>query len=157
MTKRALLGGGAVILALALSGCSSSPKVGELETDGLISACLNSAIPDAQDSNTTIEGPVSAVATEDGNDGTEVHIIFDARDSNGTADPAQCTLTVSGKKVTELDVGSPDSEPGTEVEGAAERWNDKHAEDWADGGGPDPAPAPEPGDSGGSEENPYGS
>lgn len=142
MKKQTLLGGSALILALALSGCSSAPKVEEVDTDGLIAACLNGAIPDAQDSNTTIEGPVSAVATEDDDDGTEVHVVFDARDGNGTADPAQCTLVVSGEKVTDLDFGSPDSELGTTVEGAADRWNDKHAEDWVDGGGPEPAPVP---------------
>src|SRR5699024_2928531 len=138
MNKRTLLGGGALVLGLALTGCSSAPTVGELETDGLIAACLDAAIPVAQDSNTTIEGPVSAVATQEGDDGTEVHIIFDARDENGTADPAACTLTVSGEEVTELELGSPDSDPGTEVEGAMDRWNEQHAEDWLDGGGPEP-------------------
>lgn len=150
MNKRTLLGGGVLVLGLTLTGCSSAPTVGELETDGLIAACLDAAIPFAQDANTTIEGPVSTVATQDGDEGTEVHVIFDARDENGTADPAACTLTVSGETVTEMEVEAPESEPGTEVEGAADRWNDQHAEDWLDGGGPDPVPAPQPDGSSGA-------
>lgn len=149
MKKLMLVGGATAFVALVLSGCSSSPTVGDVETDGLIAACLDGATPIAQDSNTHIEGPVSNVAT----DGDEVAIVFDARDENDTADPAQCTLIVSGDKVTAFDLGAPDSDPGTAVEGAVERWNDKHAEDWSKGKGPDPVQAPSP--DAGSSESPY--
>lgn len=151
MKNRTLLGGGALLVVLALAGCSPSPKVGDVDTDALIATCLNGASPAAQDSNTLVEGTVSAVNTEDGDDGVDVNIVFDARDENNTADPAQCTLTVAGEKVTEFDLGSPDSDSGTAVEGAMDRWNDKHAEDWAEGNGPDPVDAPDPGNSSSAE------
>lgn len=151
MKNRTLIGGGALLIALALTGCSSGPKVGGIDADALIATCLDGATPAAQDSNTSVEGTVSAVNTEDGDDGVDVNIVFDARDENNTADPAQCTLTVAGEKVTEFDLGSPDSDSGTEVEGAMDRWNDKHAEDWADGKGPDAVEAPEPGNSSSAE------
>lgn len=142
MKNRVFLGGGVVAIAIALAGCSPSPKVDDVDTDALIAACLDGATPVAQGSKTFIEGTVSSVNAESGDSGTDVRIVFDARDEDKTASPAQCTMTVESGQVTETSLGGPDSDHGTEVEDAAERWNDKHAEDWVDGSGPDPVDAP---------------
>lgn len=143
MKHRTLLGVSGIGLALVLAGCSSSAaQVETVDADTLVAGCLNAAIPVAQDSNTFIEGTVSSITTKPEDEGTEVHIIFDARDANGTADPAACTMVVAGESVTDFDLGSPDSDLGAPVEGAVEQWNDNHAEAWVDGGGPEPVELP---------------
>lgn len=145
---RVLAGTGSVFaLAVTLSGCSSAPEVAGTDSDALIAACLNGAEELAQEEeNATVEGSVSSVTTEENDDGkTEVFIVLDARDENGTADPAQCELTVAGGTVEEFVLGSPDDgDMPPAVDGAQERWNDDHAEDWADGGGPEAIAAPDP-------------
>lgn len=147
--------GTTLTLTLALAGCSSAPEVAGIDSDALISTCLDGAQAIAQEDDTTVEGTISAItsaADEDDSDETNVHIIFDARDDNQTASPAACTFTVGDGEVREFEVESPESgDMDPAVEGAVERWNDKHAEDWAAGDGPDPvnAPTPESGGGGG--------
>lgn len=147
--------GSALALTLTMAGCSSAPEIGDVDSDALIATCLDGAQTIAAEDDTTVEGTVSSVtATDEDDDGNDdnmqVHIIFDARDDNQTADPAACTMTVGGEQVQEFKVESPeDGDMWPDVEDATERWNDKHAEDWADGDGPDALSAPEP-ETGGS-------
>lgn len=148
---RVLVGAGtALTLAAALSACSSAPEIESSDSDKLIATCLHGAKNVGEEDELTLDGTVSSVTTssEEGEDGTKVHVIFDAREENGTADARQCDLSVEGADIEEFRIKSPESgDLPPAVEGAADRWNDEHAEDWADGGGPDPvaAPAPETG------------
>lgn len=149
MRTRTLAGGGAVVMALALTGCSSAPEVGGLSTDGLIAGCLEQMQPMAEDSGNSIKGTVIDVATQEPDDdeeGTLLHVAFDAVDDDGDEDDAACTMTIIDGEVTAMEGEAPDDDPGTEVEDAAQRWNDKHAEDWAEGDGPEPIEVPEPKD-----------
>ena len=143
---RALAGTGtALTLTLALSACSSAPEVAGVDSDELISTCLDGAKSVAEEDDLTVEGTVSSVTTsEDDEGGSKVHIIFDAREQNGTADARQCDLSVGDGEVQEFRIKPPESELPAAVEDASDRWNDKHAEDWADGGGPEPVAAPSP-------------
>lgn len=144
MRNRTGFGLSALGAVLVLAGCSSAPAVEALDTDTLIATCLDAAEPVAQEDGTTLEGTVSSVTTDREDGQTGVYVVFDARDSNNTADAAACTMVLSGESVSELKLGTPSSELGTPVEDAVDRWNDKFAEEWAAGEGPEPAPAPEP-------------
>lgn len=145
---RALAGAGTVLtLAVTLSACSSAPEIEESDTDELVSTCLDGAKSVGEEDDLTVEGTVSSVTSsrEGGEDGTTVHVIFDAREQNGTADARQCDLSVDGADIEEFRIKSPENgDLPPAVEDAADRWNDKHAEDWADGGGPEPVDAPTP-------------
>lgn len=143
MKNRALLGGGAVLVALALTGCSPSPKVGDIDTDSLVSTCL-SGVKDfaaSEGEQVGLDGTISSVKSS--GDST-VSITVDARDENGNADSGACVLTLGDGAVTKFELGDADDTEGTEVEDAVDRWNDKHAGAWADGKGPDPVDAPTP-------------
>lgn len=127
-----------------MAGCSSAPEVEGADTDALISGCLDSAEPIAHESNAVIEGTVSSVTTTEYENGTEVHVVFDARESDGTTEPASCTMVVSEEEVMENKLGPPESDTGTSVGDAVERWNEQYAEDWLEGNAPTPANVPYP-------------
>ena len=80
---RALAGAGTVLtLAVTLSACSSAPEIEDSDSDELISTCLDGAKSVGEEDDLTVEGTVSSVTSsrEGGEDGTTVHVIFDARD-----------------------------------------------------------------------------
>lgn len=141
-TRILLASSAALTLGVLTTGCSSPPSVGGLDTDGLIATCLTTskAIIDEEGSGDTLDGTVSSVKSEQ----DRVWITFGGASDGGEADSSACALTVGSDSVTAFEYADPSEVSGTEVKGAVDRWNDRHAEDWTSGEGPDPLEAPTP-------------